>query len=141
MITKQEADALMVKHGGNKTRVAGELGIQRATLRNILNGAGNAGVMSGVPVSVTPDKAHVTSLKGLEIGGLRMARKKPADSIKSRLYTLEQGKGYPIDEAAREWGVGVETLRKHAREVDAVMYVELTPENWIQMLVYPRRTK
>jgi len=140
MITKQEAEALMVKFEGNKSAVARHLGIQRATLRGILDGDPKAGVL----VTRREDQvaAHkVTGLKGLEIGGLRMARKKPADSIKSRLYTLEQGKGYPIDEAAREWGVSVETLRKHAKEVDAVMFVELTPENWIQMLIYPRRTK
>jgi hypothetical protein len=87
MLPKQEADALMVKHGGNKTRVAGELGIQRATLRNILNGDPKAGTMvlgKRAPAATGTATATVTM-------GEIMAKYNPVTKVKAVLAGIPSG--------------------------------------------------
>jgi len=107
MITKQEAEALMAKHGGNKTRVASELGIQRSTLRNILNGVGNAGAVAGTtPVARAAGTATVTM-------GEIMAKYNPATKVKSVLSGIPSG--------------------EFLRDADLAAQSEISRNKWSQM--------
>jgi len=99
-------------------------------------GGRRAAVATRVPVETPTSDTHPGMII---LGNRRTSAKKPAQSVKSKLYELPKGRGFPIHEAAREWGVGVETLRRHARDVDAVCFVEATPENWVEVVTYPKR--
>jgi hypothetical protein len=104
MITQQEADALMVKHGGNKTRVASELGIQRSTLRNILNGNPNAGALAPAPT----DAGTATITMG-EI----MAKYNPVTKVKAVLAGIPSG--------------------EFLRDADLAAQSEISRSKWSQM--------
>jgi len=74
---------------------------------------------------------------GIDLTNRNTANKKPQDSVKSKFYTLAKGKAYPIENAERAWQVTRNTLRRHARELNALLFVEVAPEDWKECVIYP----
>lgn len=75
------------------------------------------------------------------LAGVRLLERRPADSIKGRFYGLRRGTGYMASALAREWGISLETLRRHAREYGALRYVEVSVGNYDLCVVHPDTPK
>ena len=73
----------------------------------------------------------------ITLKGVRVSRKKPADQLKSRFFKLVRGQGYPVSQLADEWAVSEETVRKHARRFECLVYVEKSPGEWETCCVHP----
>jgi len=122
-MTQAEAQALREEHGGVKA-AARAVGMAATTFRRRLSGEG-----CGMDEKPKPQK-QTTGMSGISLSGTRTSTVKPQASCKQRLYELERGKAYLLQDASREWGVRADTIKQHAKELDAFLYVEVTPENW-----------
>jgi hypothetical protein len=76
-------------------------------------------------------------VKAIPLSGVHLLSRKPMDAMKGRLYGLDRGMGYPVDDLARAWGVSAETLRNHAKNHNALAYVEATPGEYVPVVVHP----
>lgn len=75
---------------------------------------------------------------GIPLRNVRVAEKRPSDSgMRRQLFSLRKSMGYPIDELAGKWGVSEETLRKHAKRLDCLMFVETAPGDWKHCVLHP----
>lgn len=82
-----------------------------------------------------------TKKGGIALNKENVFKERPQDQSKRRFYSLEEGKGYPIDELAKDWGVGIDTIKKHARRWDALRYVEVTPGDYVPCVLHPNTAK
>ena len=104
----------------------------------------NRWVKNGVPTGdklarrVREGATERGGLGGFSLKGLRTASKKPQNSTRALLYTLDKDKGYVVDDLCREWCVQPETLIKHAKSVGAFVYAEISRENWVPVITYPK---
>lgn len=89
--------------------------------------------------NVEDDTAPATG--GFSLRGVSLLVERPQGTIKKRLYSLRRGMGYRVDELSKEWHVTAETLRKHAKDYDALRYVELTPGEYVACIVHPDTVK
>ena len=78
---------------------------------------------------------------GFSLRGKELLIMRPQGTIKKRLYSLQRGMGYRVDDLAHEWHVTAETLRKHARDYDALRYIELAPGEYAACVVHPETIK
>ncbi len=78
---------------------------------------------------------------GFSLRGVLLLSKKPADCMKARLYGLRRGMGYKIEDLSKQWGVSTDTLRKHAKDHHALVYVEATPGEFVACIVHPETPK
>lgn len=99
-------------------------------------------VADGLKAEPTPSERATC---GFDVGGcgiplrnVRVAERRPSDSgMRRQLYGLKKSTGYPVDELAAKWGVSQETLRKHAKRLDCLMYVEAGPGDWKHCILHP----
>jgi predicted transcriptional regulator len=61
--------------------------------------------------------------------------------MKARLYGLRKGMGYKVESLAKEWGISADTIRKHAKDHHALVYVEATPGEYVACVVHPETPK
>lgn len=79
-----------------------------------------------------------TTLAGISLSHVRSTTIKPAETCRARFFELAAGKAYVLADAAREWGVSPDTLRKHAKDLGAFIYIEVSPENWQPAIIKPK---
>jgi hypothetical protein len=48
---------------------------------------------------------------------------------------------FSLRDAASEWGISEDTLRKHARDADCFRYVETAAETWEPCIMHPDTAK
>jgi hypothetical protein len=83
-----------------------------------------------------------TTLRGFVVGETtRCAAKRPATTVRARFYTLKKGIAYEITDAAREWVMSEETIRRHAMDADCFRYIEKTNEHWVPCILHPDTAK
>jgi hypothetical protein len=78
---------------------------------------------------------------GFSLRGVNLLEERPQGTIKKRLFSLRRGMGYKLDDLSKEWHMTVETLRKHAKDYNALRYVELTPGEYVACIVHPDTVK
>jgi transposase-like protein len=61
--------------------------------------------------------------------------------MKARLYALRKGMGYKVESLSKEWGISADTIRKHAKDHRALVYVEATPGEYVACVVHPETPK
>jgi len=88
-----------------------------------------------------PQQAPKPSKKlgGIPLSGLKTSPKKPQDSARTRLFELEEGLAYRVDDLCKEFSIRPETLIKHAKSLNCFMYAETSPENWEAVITKPKR--
>jgi predicted DNA binding protein len=122
----------LVEEHGSIRKAAKAAGVSYSTFHQRLR--------AGTPTTTKSGEAPPTdALKAIDLTNRRVSDKRPPTTVKAKLYGLKKGRGYPITEAARDWGVSVENLRRHARDLDAVFFVEASPEEWVEVVTYPKR--
>ncbi|MFZ4600519.1 MAG: hypothetical protein ACOYNN_17900 [Terrimicrobiaceae bacterium] len=76
-------------------------------------------------------------LRGISLTNVRLSDKKPSEGLKAKIYGLQKGRGFPMEELAREWCVSAGTLRSHARQYDCMKYVEVATGEWVACVLHP----
>jgi len=95
----------------------------------------------GHPKADSSPEAQAPPPGGFSLRGIRLLSKKPADCMKARLYGLRKGMGYKVESLAKEWGISADTIRKHAKDHHALVYVEATPGEYVACVVHPETPK
>lgn len=133
-------EALMEKHGGSMAAASREVGMPASTFTRHVKKLGLYKTSSTMAVlDAAGDEETCIPRGGMDLSKVQTRDKKPADSVRRKLYTLPQGQGFPLDSVAEEWGVSPETLRRHAKRVGAWQWADPTGnENWIEIVMYPR---
>lgn len=85
----------------------------------------------------SPDSNGKKMSGGFRVGEKRVLDSKPAASTRRHIMALPRGQYFPANELAYSLGVTEETLRKHARALGALKYVEHSDGNWIQSVMHP----
>lgn len=84
----------------------------------------------------TTAKASAVTSDGVELKGLRVLPRKPADSAAGFIKRLPVGRGYEPRVLAAEWGISEETIRRHAKDLKCLKFVEINDE-WLPMVMHP----
>ena len=87
-------------------------------------------------ISPTPD-----TMGGVDLKGRKVLPRKPAESASNFIRKLPLGKGYPIKTLTSEWGIGEETIRRHAKDMGCLKYVEVETDEWIPVVMNPETAK
>lgn len=98
-------------------------------------------VYPGHPKAEQVPEIQAIPAGGFSLRGIRLLSKKPADCMKARLYNLRKGMGYKVESLAKEWGISADTIRKHAKDHNALVYVEATPGEYVACVVHPETPK
>jgi hypothetical protein len=126
----------LVQQHGSIRKAAKAAGVGYTTFRKrLLKGQGTPQTVAAA--ADRPPSAAIP--KGaIDLKNRRVSQHRPPPSAKAYLYTIPKGTGIPITDAARDWNVSVETLRRHARDIKAVCFVEESPEVWTEVVTFPK---
>ena len=127
-----EAQAAVTKYG-SQNQAAKALGISRYTIQMAMKGSG---AQTAKQIAI-PQKTVESVVQGFALKDVRTSDHKPADNVKRLLYQLRQGRGFPIDKQAEAWGISVDSLRKQAKRIECLKYVETEPGNWVLCVMHP----
>ena len=78
---------------------------------------------------------------GVALRGLKVLPRKPAESASKFIRKLTLGRGFDIRELSKEWGIGEDTIRRHAKDMSCLKYVEIEPDEWIPVVMNPETAK
>lgn len=78
---------------------------------------------------------------GLPLVGLRVLPRKPAESASKFIRRLPEGRGFDIRALSKEWGIGEDTIRRHAKDLGCLKYVEVEPDEWVAVVMNPETAK
>jgi hypothetical protein len=84
-----------------------------------------------------------TSFKiaGISLSNRSVLSRRPAESAAKYLRKLANGKAYSTSDLAKAWGMSEETIRKHARDLGCLKFVEVEPDDWKPMVMNPETAK
>jgi len=122
---KATAEAAVEKHGSMKA-AARALGVPYSTLWDRVRGG-----------KAAPERAPAVAPGGISLASARVSVDKPAEGLKRLIYGLKRGMGYPVEELAAAWARSTDAVRKHAREHNAILYVEVAPGDWKVCVMHP----
>lgn len=74
---------------------------------------------------------------GIKLTGKRVLMKKPPESAAKFIRKLPKHQGFDPSDLSRDWGIGRETIRRHARELDCLRYVEVEQDDWRELVLHP----
>jgi hypothetical protein len=89
----------------------------------------------GVSVSNTPPDP--TQVSGIALRGMRVLSRRPADSAAKFIKRLPKGRGFDPKALSHEWGMSEETIRRHARDMSCMKYVEIADDEWVSLIMNP----
>ena len=136
-MTKKEAEKA-IKENGSIRAAAKSLNIPESTFGDRIK---KMGIVKPKPKRETCSR--IDSVKqqtisgGFTLGNSRVSDRRPNDSLKGKIYKLKRGMAYPVDELARQWAANPDTIRRHAKDVGAFLYVETNPEEWTACVLHP----
>lgn len=87
------------------------------------------------PAAATPLSGGVT------LTGLRVLPRRPAESAAVHIKRLPCGRGFEPRVLAQEWGMSEDTIRRHAKDLKCLKYVEVSPDEWVPMVMSPETSK
>jgi hypothetical protein len=104
--------------------------------------AKNLGIKVSLVASVrstmsTPPKGFT----GVVLKGKNVLPRKPAESASKFIRKLAHGRGFDVRELSREWGIGEDTVRRHAKDMGCLKYVEVEPDEWVPVVMNPETAK
>lgn len=98
------------------------------------------GEVAAVRATTTPEEFSGVST-GVNLKGLKVLPRKPAESASKFIRRLAMGRGFDIRELSKEWGIGEDTIRRHAKDMGCLKYVEIETDEWIPVVMNPETAK
>lgn len=101
--------------------------------------AKQCGYTFGEPAQASAPPVHTQpSLPGgIPITGQRLMPRKPADSVKVHLRRLPTDRAFPVEDLSHRLGISPETIRRHARDMKCLLYMEVAPDDWQHVVLNP----
>lgn len=78
---------------------------------------------------------------GVSLTGMRVLSRRPVDSAAKFIKRLPEGRGFDPKDLAKDWGMSEETIRKHARDLGCLKYVEVSEDEWIPLVMNPETSR
>jgi len=79
--------------------------------------------------------------QGLLLSKLRVLPRRPAESAAKYIKRLPLGRGFDIKKLSQDWGMGEDTIRRHAKDLCCLKYVEVEPDEWLPVVMNPETAK
>lgn len=96
--------------------------------------------VAAVRTSMSPEEAS-SGLGGVSLRGLKVLPRKPAESASKFIRRLTPGRGFDIRQLSKEWGIGEDTIRRHAKDMGCLKYVEVETDEWLPVIMNPETAK
>jgi hypothetical protein len=106
------------------SRIAKNLGTTVAEVRRVRNSSG------------PPPSDPTATDEGVDLRGLKVMQRRPAESAATHIKKLALGRGFELPALASKWGIAEETIRRHAKDLKCLKFVEVDNE-WIPMVLNP----
>lgn len=74
---------------------------------------------------------------GIPIGRMRVQTRRPAESAAKFIKRLPLGRGFCPKELAKLWGMSEESIKRHARDLQCIKFVEISEDEWKPMIMNP----
>jgi hypothetical protein len=88
------------------------------------------------PITSSPE-SHVTGTKGIPLQSKRVTSFRPVETAAKFIKRLPKGRGFNPKDLAAEWGMSEDTIKKHAKDMKCMKYVEITEDEWVPMIMHP----
>jgi DNA-directed RNA polymerase specialized sigma24 family protein len=108
-----------------------------ATIRAALAGQPAPEGKPAPPAPAGKSAPQESKLRAFSLSSLRVSDRRPSDGLKAKFFKLRKGVGVAVDDLADEWGVSSETVRNHGRRLNCLLYVEVSPGEWIHCATHP----
>lgn len=131
-LTPDQAVALVRKHG-SITLAASAAGVNRKTMAKWYGRA--LCQPDSAPEAFAQDTSN--GAPGIQLRNARISSTRPSDSPKRLFYGLSKGKGYPLPALMEAWNLSDDTIRKHAKRLDCLRWVETAPGEWTPCVLHP----
>lgn len=95
----------------------------------------------GKPDALTRKVVSSVKSKGFDLDASRVLPRKPAESAAMHIKRLPAGRGFEPKVLAHEWGMSEDAIRRHAKELGCLKYVEVSPDEWVPMILSPETAK
>lgn len=103
-----------------------------------------AGLVASLRESSPPDPvlfgARVNEApqgSGIALRGMRVLSRRPAESAAKFIKRLPKGRGFDPKTLSHDWGMSEETIRRHARDLNCLKYVEISDDEWAALVMNP----
>ncbi len=100
-----------------------------ATVREVMS---RASIAETKPAAPAPQFAL-----GVSLANLKVLPRRPAESAAQYIKQLENGRGFVPADLAKAWGMSEETIKRHARDLGCLKYVEVREDEWVPMILSP----
>jgi hypothetical protein len=88
-----------------------------------------------INLSQPPKKADAPT--GVILTNKRVLSRRPAESAAKFIKRLPLGRGFSVSDLRVKWGMSEETIRRYAREMGCLKFVEVTEDEWQQLVMSP----
>lgn len=97
-------------------------------------------LVTGEALTLTPTTVQSTC-GSYNLQGKRVLPRRPAENAAKYIKRLANGRGFDPKKLSQEWGMSEETIRKHAREMGCLKYVEVSEDEWIALIMNPETSE
>ena len=97
------------------------------------------GLAAGPPEGAAPEPTEIrTHSHGVVLhSSTRVLSRRPAESAAKYIKRLPKGRGYDPKELSHDWGMSEETIRRHARDLNCLKFVEVSEDEWKPLVMNP----
>jgi len=89
-----------------------------------------------------PQETLAGNLEAIPLNQKRVMPQKPQGSdCRRRIHEIKRGVCYRVADFAMNLGISEETLRKHARTMGCLKWVEVSPDNFEEAIMNPETAK
>ena len=82
-----------------------------------------------------------TDSQGIDLKKLKVLPRKPSESAAKFIRRLPLGRGFMVKTLSADWGMGEDSIRRHAKELGCLKYVEVEPDEWTPVVMNPETAK
>lgn len=95
-------------------------------------------LMSGIAPAPTLATAEpAPSASGIPLKSKRVTSHRPVETAAKFIKRLPLGRGFNPKDLSAEWGMSEETIKKYARDMSCLKWVEVSEDEWVQMVMSP----
>ena len=91
-------------------------------------------VVNGAP---SPEANPAVATKGIPLQSKRVISHRPVETAAKHIKRLPKGRGFNPKDLAIEWGMSEETIKKYARDMKCIKFVEISEDEWVPMVMNP----